>query len=446
MRGLQNAFFVDFLIFPGKWLYKYLLCRNWSIQLEVWIMAIPVLRNTVGARNPFAFAEAKLGKTIDWRNVSAGEKKRIIENAFGAPYHEVFNDSKKDTRYLHPVLSGSGDAVQCNAATVKNLIKSWGKNPYGTTYSDTPYGYYEDPVQGALSDCFFVAALVSIANASRTKTKFPNLGGSSFGITFYGDYKVDAATGVNTYGSSKQVTVTNDHFPQQGNGNLVFGRSNTTAEIWPAIYEKGYAEWKSGGTMTEPDYSLLCLGNPITALANLTGYKYNTGGTATPTAYETTKFAGNPNQILDTLVNQKAVLASPNGTDYFAQWPTVAYTYDSDALGYSNAAIVRNHSYSVLGAQKTATGKYIILRNPWGQVPPPVYVDPKILDANRCILDASGNPIICYGDQNLSGLGSDVVSQNTWMGKSLTDVNDGIFGLNAVAFQKYFQGFGWVYA
>jgi hypothetical protein len=47
-------------------------------------MAVPVLRNTVGARNPFAFAEIKLGKKIDWRNISAGEKKKIIERAFGS--------------------------------------------------------------------------------------------------------------------------------------------------------------------------------------------------------------------------------------------------------------------------------------------------------------------------------------------------------------------------
>jgi len=409
------------------------------------MMAVSVLRNTVGARNPFAFAEAKLGEKIDWRNASIGKKKRLIEKAFGVPYHEVFNDAKKDTRFLHPVLSGSGDAVQCNADKVKSLIKSWGENPYGNTYSDAAYGYYEDPVQGALSDCFFVAALVSIANATKTKAKFPKLGGSSFDLTFYGDYKTDSTTGVNTYGSSKKVTVTNNYFPRQSNSNLVFGRSNTTTELWPAIWEKGYAEWKSGGTVSEPDYSLLCLGNPITALANITGYKYNTGGTAAQTVYDTSKFADNPGQILDTLANQKAVLAAPNGTDYYAQWPTVAYTYDSDALGYSNATIVRNHSYSVLGAQKTAAGRYIILRNPWGQVPPAVYVDPKSLDANRCVLDANGNPLICYGDQNLASLGDNVISQTSWMGRSLTDVNDGIFGLNVIAFQKYFQGFGWVY-
>jgi hypothetical protein len=433
------------LIFLGKWLYKYLLCRNGSIQLEVWIMAVPDLRNTVGARNPFAFAEAKLGKKIDWQNTSADEKRKILERAYGASYHEIFNPSNTSPGFLQPVKSGSGDAKQCDSALIKSLIAKWGPNQYGSDFClpDGSYGCFDDVVQGALSDCFFMAALSSIAYASMTKTKFfRDLSGSSFDIYFWDNFSIDPSSGVTTPNTSTKVTVTNSHLPLQSNGNLVFGRSNTPAELWPAIYEKSFAEWKSGGTMDEPDYSKLCQGNPVTALANITGYKYATGGTATPTVYDTAPFATAPAAIYDKIAVacNLALPAYPN--DRTTKWPVVANTYDSSSLGLSNATIVRNHSYSVLGVQKSGTSRYIVLRNPWGQVPPPVYVDPATLNANRCVLDASGAPVICYGDPNL---GTDVLSQNSWMGMSLSDPKDGIFGLNVTAFQKYFQGFGWVY-
>lgn len=406
-------------------------------------MSNPVFRNTVGARNPFALAEAKLGKKIDWRNTLAGEKKKIFERAFGAPYQEIFDPSNTSPGFLQPVRSGSGDAAQCDAALIKSVIAKWGPNPHGSEYCDGSYGDYFDPVQGALSDCFFMAALSSIAFASMTKTKFfPYLSGTSFPLTFWDNFKTDNATGVTRPVTSKSVTVTNNHFPLQSNGNLVFGRSDYTAELWPAVYEKGYAEWKSGGTTNEPDYSKLCQGNPITALANITGYKYNTGGTAVPTVYDTKAYAAAPATIYDkiALACDENLPAYPN--DRATKWPVVAYTYDSTALGLSNATIVKNHSYSVLGIQKSGASRYIVLRNTWGQVPPDVYVDPKSLDANRCILDESGAPKICFGDPNL---GTDVLSENLWMGTSLIDPNDGIFGLNVTAFQKYFQGFGWVY-
>lgn len=404
-------------------------------------MAISVLRNTVGARNPFAHAEVKLGKKIDWRNLSAGEKKKIIEQAFRAPYKEVFNKSRKKNRFLSPVHSGSGDPVLCDTAKVKNMIANWGPDPYGNTYSDTDYGQYDDPVQGALSDCFFVAALTSIATASKTKTKFAKQGAAPFKLLFYDNYKFDRTTGVNSGPTSTEIRVTGDHFPLQGNGNLVFGRSNTVSEIWPSVWEKGYAQWKSADmTTNEPDYSKLCLGNPITALANITGYNFNTGGTATPTVYSTNALSADA--VYDKIALACNIAPPAYKTDRATMWPVVAYTYDDQTLGFSNATIVRNHSYAVLGVQNAAAGKYIILRNPWGQVPPPVYVDPNTLDARRCLLDADGNPVICFGDPNL---GTDVLCQNTWMGRSLTNVNDGVFGLRTTAFQKYFQGFGWVY-
>jgi hypothetical protein len=401
-------------------------------------MTNAIFRNDVGVRNPFAVAEIKLGKTIDWQKTSPGEKRKIIERAFGASYNEIFNPSHSNPAFLYPVKSGSGDAKLCDAAILKSYISKWGPNPWGNTYSDESYGTFNDPVQGALSDCYFMAALSSLAFASSTKSIFPKIAGSPFNITFYDNFSSDA-NGVSKATNSSTVKVTNDHFPLQSNGNLVFARSNTKEEIWPAIYEKAYAEWKSGGTTTEPDYSKMCQGNPITALANLTNLKFSTAS-----VFETKTFATTPAAIYDTIAMACNIAPIIHPNDRATRLPVVAFTYDSSLLGYSNATIVRNHSYSVLGVQKSGTDRYIVLRNPWGQVPPSVVVDPALLDKNRCVLDAHGDPVICYGDPNL---GTDVLSTKPWMSISdLSSPDDGIFGLHVTSFQKYFQGFGWVFA
>jgi hypothetical protein len=432
------VFKMHFGIFQGKLIYKYLLCRNRSIHsLRGVVVAKDLFRNNIGVRNPFAVAEIKTGKQIDWRNTGAGEKRKIIEQALGASYNEIFNPANTSSALLTPIKSGSGDATKCDEAVIKNYISKWGPNPWGSIYSDEAYGTFGDPVQGAISDCYFMAALSSIAFASSTKALFPKIAGSSFTIKFYDNIKTDAA-GVSKPTTSTSIKVTNDHFPLQSNGNLVFARSNTKEEIWPAIYEKAYAAWKSG-IVEEPGYAKICQGNPITALANLTNWKYSAAST-----FDTTAFADNPAKIYDIIAGACNIAPILYPNDRATKWPVVAYTYDSSLLGYSNATIVRNHSYSVLGVQVSGADKYIVLRNPWGQVPPSVIVDPALLDKNRCVLDANGQPIICYGDPNL---GTDVLSTKSWM--KITDLSspdDGIFGLHTTAFQKYFQGFGWVFS
>jgi hypothetical protein len=414
----------------------------------VWIVADLVLRNNVGVRNPFAFVEAKSGKDIDWRTLSADKIRKLFETTLGASYKEIFDPHNTNSALIHPrrsaiseIRSGSGDATQCDAAIIKSLISSWGVNKLGSTYCDPAgmYGTFDDVVQGSLSDCYFMAAMCSIAFASQTKNFFPDISGASIPLTFWYNFTTNADY-ITYPQSSKIVKVTKDHFPRGQNQKLIFARSNTPGEIWPAIFEKGYAQFKSGATLNEPDYSKLCQGNPINALATITGYKYSTK----TSVYATTTFATSPAAIYTTIAGACNPAPAGHLNDRAAKWPIVAYTYDSGDLGYSNATIVRNHSYSVLGVQKTDTDYYIVLRNPWGQVPPPVILDPPATLQDRCILDAAGNPVMCFGDPHL---GTDVLSTKSWLGiTDLSSPNDGIFGLKVNAFQQYFQGFGWVFS
>jgi hypothetical protein len=396
-------------------------------------MDIPVLRNTVGVRNPFALAEVKLGKKIDWRNTSAEKQRKIIERSLGASYAEIFDSTNTNPAFLHPVKSGSGDATQCDKEKINSLIQSSGPNPQGSNYSSPAgaVGNFDDPVQGALSDCYFIAALTSISFASATKNLISDRGsGPSYNYTFYntnGPIITNGNVKITHPLPDTPVTVNNSVFPL-AKGNLVFARSKTPGEIWPAVYEKAFAAWKNGGSTDTPDYSKLCLGNPVTALANITGWDYSS-----ESVFDTLTFLNNPAMIYDKIAkvcDNPSIPAKPY--DRRTKFPVIAYTYDSiktpGGKVYSDPTIVRNHSYSVLGVRGVGTERYIVMRNPWGQTPPPVYYD----------------PLRPYGDPQLSGVG--VLSTGSWMNiTTLEDASDGIFALNVKQFQDYFQAFGWVY-
>ena len=104
--------------------------------------------------------------------------------------------------------------------------------------------------------------------------------------------------------------------------------------------------------------------------------------------------------------------------------PMVAYTYDprieqpQPPITYTDATIVGNHSYSVLGVHLIGAEKYIVMRNPWGQ--------------------KGAGP--GSGDPGLSGLATGPWYRVT----DLAESGDAIFGLKASEFKNYFKGFGWV--
>ena len=105
-----------------------------------------------------------------------------------------------------------------------------------------------------------------------------------------------------------------------------------------------------------------------------------------------------------------------------AKFPMVAYTYPSAPAGitYSDATIVANHSYSVLGVHAIGADTYIIMRNPWGQ---------------KGAGYGAGDPVL-----------PNALASGAWYQiANLADANDAIFGLKTDVFRNYFKGFGWVY-
>jgi hypothetical protein len=125
----------------------------------------------------------------------------------------------------------------------------------GSSYS------YTEPRQGTCNDCYFIAALISIALAASNKFQtFPN----------YKFYNTIGKSWSGSFSVNKRLSVNTNTNPSVN--NLVYARTNS-GKLWPCIYEKAYAMWKNNNlTNQEPNMSTICGGgNGLTALQEITG-------------------------------------------------------------------------------------------------------------------------------------------------------------------------------
>lgn len=202
-----------------------------------------------------------------------------------------------------------------------------------------------DPKQGALGDCYFIAALASVAwtkpyvivNATRPSAS-DNEGSPFHRIVFYENKKQEAVE------VSERIPL------YETTDSIIYASSANPGEIWPAVMEKAYVKWRTGNTTDYPNYPFIAGGLPVVACAELTG------GTATSKQHTSTS---------DNVLIQ---FIKSNCDSYCTVNPMVAATYSASPAGcdYAKAGIVYSHAYSVLGYEKYKNEYYIILRNPWG--------------------------------------------------------------------------------
>jgi len=256
-----------------------------------------------------------------------------------------------------------------------------------------------DPVQGAVANCYYIAARSAVAWArpyqikhltratGQAQASFTNL------IRFY---KPDSGGVVD-----KEIEVTDSVPVNSSTGSFLYCRSSEPGEIWPAVYEKAYAKLKTGVSHDHPDILATGWGDCVWATAQLTGerrYYYDT-----------------PSRSADDLWN----IVRGNSLSKRTFNPMTAWTYSSgDAtdkkIVYSDANVVASHCYTILGWDYYNGRKYIILRNPWGNTEATVAT----LGGTSWLYDISW-----------------------WRPITLAAV-DGTFAVEAWAFKTYWAGMG----
>jgi hypothetical protein len=119
-----------------------------------------------GVINPYAFVASRKGRKYDWKNIEAGEKKKLLETVFRCKYHKLFDpqhgsplfSSRNSPRDSAKFQSGGTGETRCTAA-----VQNWLPNAAGTFSSPNPPPGINDAVQGCSLNCWFVAALASVA-------------------------------------------------------------------------------------------------------------------------------------------------------------------------------------------------------------------------------------------------------------------------------------------
>jgi hypothetical protein len=285
---------------------------------------------------------------------------------------------------------------------IKTLLPDW--TPANGTWSDVGQFFSEaaeffDPIQGAVANCYYIAALSAVAWAKpyyvRHLTRAIGANQQQF-TDMVRFYKPDSNGQLD-----KDVEVTESVPVNTSSGGFIYARSSESGEIWPAVYEKAFAKLKTGISGDHPDITQTAWGDCVLATAQLTGgtrFYYDTQG-----------------RSADDLWN----LVRGNSLGGRTFNPMTSWTYSSgDAsdkkIVYSDANIVASHCYTVLGWAYYNDRKYIILRNPWGNTEASV----QTLNATVWLNDISW-----------------------WRPINLTTV-DGTFAIEASAFKTYYAGIG----
>ncbi len=206
-----------------------------------------------------------------------------------------------------------------------------------------------DVVQGMIGNCYMMAGFAAVAD------KHPETIQNAIKDNKDGTYTVRFYDTTSS-GAARPVSITIDgQLPTKGLG-LHYGKSKERTEMWPAILEKAYAQWKGGyenignGGSAGDVMAALTGRNDTYLSVSATTTSTNPSGSTTSSASRA--FAA----IQKALSEGKTVAAGTHG--------------ESQAPMYKGTGVYAHHAYSILGATVENGKQYITLRNPWGEVEP----------------------------------------------------------------------------
>lgn len=253
-----------------------------------------------------------------------------------------------------------------------------------------------DPVQGAVANCYYIAALSAVAWSTPYKishlTRATGQNNDQF-TNLVRFYKPDSNGQID-----KEIEVTDTVPVSNTTGNFIYCRSSEMGEIWPAIYEKAFAKLETGTSTDHPDITATGWGDCVWATAQLNGRNRHYYGNSSMTG----------DQIWD--------LVRSNSVSRRTIHPMTCWTYGTapDGLSYADANIVGSHCYTVLGWDYHCGKKYLIVRNPWG-----------------------------YKEATVGTRSGTVTMFDVSWWRPIQLANpDGTFAIEAKSFQQYFAGLG----
>lgn len=191
----------------------------------------------------------------------------------------------------------------------------------------------DDVQQGQIADCYLMSSLASIAHTDpwAIEDAIQDHGNGTYTVRF-----IDEA------GQPNYVEVDSQLYGETtlGGFSALYGRSTTQGELWPAIMEKAYAQWKGG--------------------------------------YEAIGQGGSAPDVIRAITGKTSTVTQTQGTSTDALWstihsgdragvPMVASTYGDGKKKYDDSGVYGSHVYSILGTEERDGQRYVVLRNPWAR-------------------------------------------------------------------------------
>ena len=232
-------------------------------------------------------------------------------------------------------------------------VKSEHRNQSGLSYEKKTGSLFVDGIdvsdikQGSVGDCYFLAALTSIANIQPDFIT-QNIRQNTDNTYTVGFHKISIPSKRVLYDEKgpyyqairETAKYCVDNELPQWYGNNLYARGENSGELWAALYEKAYAAYKGGS------YDDINGGTIATAYFDLLGVTSKTHkhqGSIETTLYNT----------IQTALDNKNPVAVGIGPD-------------ENGAHLSEEGLVYNHAYSVLDVFEQEGVKYITLRNPYG--------------------------------------------------------------------------------
>jgi len=387
----------------------------------------PEFRMNIGARNPYVLALRQLKSTGEYPGKTGPEYlKTMMEAAYpevpleqmfdpkyGSPvYHGIYHATKKALK-CHPALysdhlriaqrdPGKGPGAELPGC--KDLMRSDGQtgviNQKAVRYANdnaakANFGIeFNDPVQGCVADCWFIASLCSVAWAETNAYPRCLSKANQYPVLDFHPPDDQSVVPPKIYWPyPAEIKTTAEFYTDKASGKKpYYTRTNTTMQLagyyecWPGYYEKCYAGyWQKNripdipGTPNkfsendDPDYAVLNFKTPDFAMRDLTGK-------VTTIKYTLDYIrAGNGPATIITDIRKTPCggVALANGIFIPTKKPVTAYTYFSGdtvppeanspvRVVYDSPGMPANHAFSILGLYQYAGIQYVVLRNPWG--------------------------------------------------------------------------------
>ena len=259
---------------------------------------------------------------------------------------------------LGPGIGGGGDRGGDGGKKIDDDVRVVGWDPVTDPLFRSPGGGEgtvdpNDIDQQSLGDCYFVAALASLASddPAAIRNNIVDHGDGTFTVTLHqwvdGELKPVEVTVTN------EMPVTEIYDDDAGSWEPKDGYTAGEAdgELWPRIYEKAYAQLLGDGDLVD-GYSEIIGGDGADALEALTGRPSTTIETGDLTIDE-----------LDKLLDDGAVLPASQREVPGSGW----WIFGGDTGNYEigDDQIHTRHQYWVEEINHSVDPPTVIVRNPW---------------------------------------------------------------------------------